>query len=40
MDKDTYFYVSIALIFLFGLTIFLFAKNSARHQNDQTNIDL
>ena len=40
MDKNTYFYISLGIIFLYALAIFLFAARSARHLKDTQNIDL
>jgi hypothetical protein len=40
MDKNTYFYISLGIIFLYALTIFLFAASSAKHLKDTQNIDL
>ncbi|MEY3848292.1 MAG: hypothetical protein RLZZ472_203 [Pseudomonadota bacterium] len=40
MDKNTYFYIAVGVIFLYGLAIFLFAARSAKHLKDTQNIDL
>ena len=40
MYKDTYFYVTVGIVFLYAMAIFLFAARSAKHLNDTQNIDL
>ena len=40
MYRDSYFYVTVGLVFLYGLAIFLLAANSARQLKDAKNIDL
>jgi hypothetical protein len=40
MYRDSYFYVTVGIIFLYALAIFLFAARSAKHLKDIQNIDL